>query len=94
MSDIEELVLADVRRVHLNPGDVLVLRVEEIPHSEDAMRPFGAYEALQEFLHETFPHNKCIILDGKSDVEVVGAPDWDEVTREVARRFREHAARA
>jgi hypothetical protein len=94
MADIEELVLADVKRVHLNPGDVLVLRVDEIPLSEDAMKPFSAYEALEAFLHDTFPHNKCVIMDGTSDIEVVGAPDWDEVAREVARRSREHAARA
>jgi hypothetical protein len=94
MSDVEELVLADVKRIHLNPGDVLMLRIAQLRENDDLMKPFGALEAIQKFLHDTFPHNKCIILDGTSDVEVVGAPDWNEVTREVARRFREYSARA
>lgn len=85
MIDIEE-----VGKVHLNPGDVLIVRVSEIPVQGPLL---NGVEVLEDHLRRMFPDNKFVITDGTTMFEVMGAPDWDEVTRQVMRRMHEASTR-
>jgi hypothetical protein len=80
------IAIEDIERIHLNPGEVLLIRVAKVPGNEH-----GALTALEEFLRETFPDNECMVTDGATEVKVTGSPDWDLVAREVGRRLAHNA---
>jgi hypothetical protein len=56
--------LEDVRRLHLDPGDVLVVRLPHRPSPEEAWH-------LRERLADVFPGRKALILGPGADIEVL-----------------------
>jgi hypothetical protein len=81
--------IEDIERIHLNPGEVLLIRVAKVPSNEH-----GALTALEEYLGRTFPDNQCMVTDGETEVKVIGSPNWDLVAREVGRRLARNAQRS
>lgn len=66
----EPITLASLRRIHLQPGDVLVLETPQ--RTPDAGRA-----RLAELMKQAFPEHTCIIADGGMKVSVfrVGVED-------------------
>lgn len=60
---MDELTIADVRRLRLNPGDTLVLRVRDLTPD--------VAEHCVEMLRSTFPDNRALVLDPDADIGVV-----------------------
>lgn len=58
--------IEDIKRVHLNPGDVLVIQVDK-PISS------ATHKRIKELLHDVWPDNKAVVLDAGIDLEVVEA---------------------
>lgn len=93
MSGVEELTIADVRRIKVEPGDVILLQFDEMPTSDTGI--FEPLNSIEEFMRRIFPTNRTVIIDGKTKLEVRSAePDWDLITRKVMERMAQHAARA
>lgn len=57
--------IKDVRRLRLNPGDVLVVRIDVTE---------AAAVEIAEQLDDYFPDNRVMVLSPGADVEVLGPP--------------------
>lgn len=64
----QEIKIKDLSRVQLEPGDVLVLRLEEPVAPEVA-------KAMRLALAEAFPRHRAVVLDQGADLSVVRASD-------------------
>ena len=65
----DTLNINDVQRLALHPDDVIVIRSEVRLSAE-------AQAGIAEQVRNTFPHNKCIVLDEGLDLMLVG-PAYD-----------------
>lgn len=62
-----DITLEDVKRLTLQPGDTLVLKVSEYLSEAE----LAAYS---QSMAEAFPDHRTVVLDAESDLRVVGAP--------------------
>jgi hypothetical protein len=63
-AQLDEIRIEDLQRVHLGPGDVLIVRTAHIPSK-------AATDALHEYLHDVFPANRVLIVSRGTDLSVV-----------------------
>jgi hypothetical protein len=87
--------IEDIKKVEVGPSDVILIRVK-LPNEITRPGPRRhMLDGLKDLQDDVFPHNKVILLDGGTEVEVLHAePDYDTIAREVAKRMAEHVARA
>lgn len=63
-----EVKIEDLQRVHLKPGDVIILRT-------DACLPMRAIQEMKNRLKRLFPDNEALILDRGLEMFVAGKSD-------------------
>jgi hypothetical protein len=61
----DDITLEDVKRLRLNPGDVLVVRMDcmNVEH----------IQTVQRHLQGAFPNNQCILLNRNTEIESIAA---------------------
>lgn len=59
------MLFAEVRRLHLQPGDVVVLRTLGVLPSRETL------DEVIRRLQETFPGHKCVVLHSDFDIGVM-----------------------
>lgn len=60
----DKIEIEDIKRIHLNKGDVLKVKVDNNTSSRDC-------GVLYEMLSNIFPNNKILIVTGNIEFEVV-----------------------
>lgn len=64
MADKNQITLTDVRRLHLEEGDTLVVFVPELMSAD-------MFRAVRQMLSETFPENRWLAMPDSMRLEVV-----------------------
>jgi hypothetical protein len=68
MAEADRILLTEVRRYTVNPGDVIVLKVDGAI-SDDATN------TITDYLKRLFPDNKAMILDSSVALEILAETD-------------------